>query len=71
MTPRSIPYGGTTAIQAFPDFFFPDHGRSFICADSGHHTVKAPSLKPQAELLRTALDDFYRPNSPGALTGYA
>lgn len=74
MTPRSILYEGTTAIQAL-DFFFRkivrDHGKAlqFVLAQVTHTVENIdPSLKPQAELLRTALDDITA--MTGALTGY-
>lgn len=67
-------YEGTTAIQAL-DFFFRkivrDHGKAlqFVLAQVTHTVENIdPSLKPQAELLRTALDDITA--MTGALTGY-
>jgi len=67
-------YEGTTAIQAL-DFFFRkivrDHGQAlqFVMAQISH-TIDAcdEALKPQAELLQTALDDVTA--MTGALTGY-
>jgi len=67
-------YEGTTAIQAL-DFFFRkivrDHGQAlqFVMAQISH-TIDTcdEALKPQAELLQTALDDVTA--MTGALTGY-
>jgi Acetyl-CoA dehydrogenase C-terminal like/Acyl-CoA dehydrogenase, C-terminal domain len=67
-------YEGTTAIQAL-DFFFRkivrDHGEAlqFVTAQVGQ-TIDTcdEALKPQAELLQTALDDITA--MTGALTGY-
>jgi alkylation response protein AidB-like acyl-CoA dehydrogenase len=67
-------YEGTTAIQAL-DFFFRkivrDHGQAlqFVTAQVSY-TIDAcdEALKPQAELLQTALDDVTA--MTGALTGY-
>jgi alkylation response protein AidB-like acyl-CoA dehydrogenase len=67
-------YEGTTAIQAL-DFFFRkivrDHGQAlqFVTAQISH-TIDtcAEALKPQAQLLATALDDVTA--MTGALTAY-
>jgi alkylation response protein AidB-like acyl-CoA dehydrogenase len=67
-------YEGTTAIQAL-DFFFRkivrDRGDAlqFVTAQIGH-TIDTcdEALKPQAQLLQTALDDVTA--MTGALTGY-
>ena len=67
-------YEGTTAIQAL-DFFFRkivrDHGQAlqFVMAQiSDTIDTCDEALKPQAELLQTALDDVTA--MTGALTGY-
>ncbi|OBF18363.1 butyryl-CoA dehydrogenase [Mycobacterium kubicae] len=67
-------YEGTTAIQAL-DFFFRkivrDHGKAlqFVTSQINDSIENFdPSLKPQAELLQTALDDVTA--MTGALTGY-
>ena len=67
-------YEGTTAIQAL-DFFFRkivrDHGQAlqFVTAQiSDTIDTCDEALKPQAELLQTALDDVTA--MTGALTGY-
>ena len=67
-------YEGTTAIQAL-DFFFRKivrdrgHALQFLTAQiSNSIDTCAEALKPQAELLQTALDDVTA--MTGALTGY-
>ncbi|QUR69696.1 acyl-CoA dehydrogenase [Mycobacterium spongiae] len=67
-------YEGTTAIQAL-DFFFRkivrDHGQALqFVMGRVTHTIEniSPALKPQAEILQTALDDVTAMTS--ALTGY-
>ena len=67
-------YEGTTAIQAL-DFFFRkivrDHGQAlqFVTGQIGQTIdTSGEALKPQAQLLQTALDDVTA--MTGALTGY-